>query len=937
MNNWKNLLRKIWPGIRFKLSFFTTLFVFLFLGVVSILFYQIQKNTLEENLEREIKAPISYINRLVLDIDNLSRSLVLVEDFKFHVEEKKKELSQFKTTVVYRQQSFYNRMQDFWKAVGLNAQYKLAKKSVDTYYSRYLSDAEIKELESKIKSQFVTSRGTSVSEPSWKELQAIARQVSVLERQEKQEKKSSKALLGSQARLRNRIQKFFQEDFKTNIEERGFNSLSIRIQSVGLNGEVFLDTDKIVTSSEFQGKPLFADPNFLKFREGLFKIDSLEKISEENFGKEVFKVGRFEYEVETRPIYRNPISTAKAALILQETNRFNSSWKQFLEEDKKLCEEFKLSAAEIAKRLEELRKDAKVQPAKDPQFASLVKKYSALLEKREGLFKKLNPNPSLEKTRIENLKKQVSEISAKIKGLEKTLEEIRKLEKKNVPKEESLEEEIEKLEKQKSLVESSFEDWSDSKELQLSSAIYTLRNSLLLEFVSLPFRLDSNAYLEYLQNDSYRRLYSARISNIRNWILQANSELDLPKFYFEKKLNLPLENAILSRSRSEAEEFMWKLDATPIANWDEALKKESISYKFLESNLSGFNLVLIDRTASYQKIRENRTNLLKIAGGIGCFAILLSFFFSNLLVKKLKMISKNATEVGNGNLEIEFPKAGWDEIGDLSESLNAMLHGLKEREDMKGEMMIASEIQKQLLPKDFPKNMESELEFGKFYKAMTGVGGDYFDFIPLGDSKVVICIGDVSNHGVGPGMIMALLRAQLHSIIRKGETNPKKILIELNDTLFADTPDTMFVTFFLAIFDKTTNELRYSSAGHTKPIIFRSADQSLKFLKAGGLPLGMDDREFFESTIELIATKLEKGDVLFHYTDGLTEAMNASKEQFGVERLGAVLKTSISQKPNEVILAVGKSLEDFTKKKVFSETNSEFHDDIAMILVQRRK
>ena len=136
-------------------------------------------------------------------------------------------------------------------------------------------------------------------------------------------------------------------------------------------------------------------------------------------------------------------------------------------------------------------------------------------------------------------------------------------------------------------------------------------------------------------------------------------------------------------------------------------------------------------------------------------------------------MSSASAEVRKGNLQVEFNDKGYDELATLGQSLNGMVVGLKEREEMRGELAAAEEIQKRLLPSATPKNIAGRADLAGFYKAMAGVGGDYFDYIALGTDYVAIAMGDVSSHGVGPALVMAMTRATLHAQLREKEISIK--------------------------------------------------------------------------------------------------------------------------------------------------------------------
>jgi serine phosphatase RsbU (regulator of sigma subunit) len=137
------------------------------------------------------------------------------------------------------------------------------------------------------------------------------------------------------------------------------------------------------------------------------------------------------------------------------------------------------------------------------------------------------------------------------------------------------------------------------------------------------------------------------------------------------------------------------------------------------------------------------------------------------------------------------------------------------------------------------------------------------------------------------------------------------------------------------MYDTNTHELTFTSAGHNKPVVYRKKDNACKLLKAGGLPLGMDDNEFFETTIDLRKTSLEPGDFFFQFTDGVNEAMNATREQYGNERLYNFIQEHQTLPSQDLIQEIALDVQNFTGKKIICDGPSELNDDIAMIGLRR--
>ncbi|AOP35486.1 guanylate cyclase [Leptospira tipperaryensis] len=986
------VLRKFLPGIRAKLSFFTAILVVSILAITSVIYYNQQKNALEEKMNSELKAPLEYVNSAVLDLENLSHSLILIEEFKIRVKEKKQQLSKFKRKVLQKEGGLFGALKSFGASIGLKVKYNYYHKSVDTYFTRYLSEKEIQEFENKVKGELRKENGAPIDSKLYEKMLSLAKQtasarinvesanarieeieeelknleteISASESDSKKKNtlisekeillKESKTLskdipglenksaLGETA-LTKTLQNFFRGAYKDKIASLGLLPDKVRILAYDASGKQTLDTGLLFPQSSGTGKKLLSLREFEESRAGLFQNQDILKVIQEYGEPENYEVGGRQYEVSYRSVFRNPGTAERSKILANEISENLSGWKEYLEEDKK----FSLNLGELSQtlkgRLSELRKTGKTKPSSDSEFKNLYSQYKKILKRRETKLEELNPYKKAQKKWEEDWKSEKNSLSVQSKSLNEELLLWRKKEvmpakadeTKISPEEiqeriRSLEAKAEEVRESLERLEANKDDWSQLALFQVPDTIAGLREAALDEFAFLPYRSDSNSMRRYWKDEEERKLTKKKWTLLREWILSGNSETELPK----SKLPI-LDSGILIRSRSEAEEWMWALDSTPLLSDIEGETK-GLGYDLLLKNHLGYNIVLLDRTEGLRKIRQNREELLRYTALIGGFAVLLAYLLAWVAAKRIKVIINKTEEVGKGNLNVEFPSAGYDEIGILSESLNQMTHGLKDREEMKGELLAAEEIQKRLLPDKLPSNLGNAVEFGAFYKAMAGVGGDYYDFIELSKTEVALCVGDVSNHGVGPAIVMSLFRAQVRSILRKGERDLRKILLELNEYLYSDTPDHIFVTFFIAIYDQSSAKMRYISAGHVKPLLYDSSEKKLRELPGGGLPIGMDENSFFETTIEPKTFQMDQGDIFFQYTDGLDEARNPQGTMYGKERLFKVLAANANQTPAQVIQAVVDDLDAYTGKSIGSSGFSELSDDIAMISMKRK-
>jgi|GEM_PF-221783 len=230
----------------------------------------------------------------------------------------------------------------------------------------------------------------------------------------------------------------------------------------------------------------------------------------------------------------------------------------------------------------------------------------------------------------------------------------------------------------------------------------------------------------------------------------------------------------------------------------------------------------------------------------------------------------------------------------------------------------ASEIQQALLPRKIPQI--GNCQIAASWNPARTVAGDYYDLIQLNDHTVAVCIADV----VGKGMPAALLMSNLQSLVRAFATDnipPAELCNKINNVLGRNIPKGKFITFCIGIIDLQRMEMQYSNAGHNRPIIKRS-DRSLITLLEAGPGLGiMTGHQYKESRVSL-----HSGDFIIFYTDGITEAMNHQREEFGEDRFSAILSdtslTNADALHNKIVSEV----------KTFSQ--NDLRDDVTLVIVE---
>lgn len=247
-----------------------------------------------------------------------------------------------------------------------------------------------------------------------------------------------------------------------------------------------------------------------------------------------------------------------------------------------------------------------------------------------------------------------------------------------------------------------------------------------------------------------------------------------------------------------------------------------------------------------------------------------------------------------------------------------------EQERIGSELRVATGIQKEMLPHSFSLSRDDIDIFGSLTPARE-VGGDLYDFF-VRDEKLFFCIGDVSGKGVPSAIVMAVI----HTMFRMAsahENQPARIMQTINETACEGNDSNIFVTMFIGVLDLPTGHLRYCNAGHDKPVIMENGQWTIENCKAN-LPIGL----FKDFKYVMEETMLDNHAMLFLYTDGLTEAMNLERKQFGLDCVMEVLKErdDLNLKPEELVKQMRQAVVRFCR-------GAERSDDLTMLAIRYEK
>jgi len=327
-----------------------------------------------------------------------------------------------------------------------------------------------------------------------------------------------------------------------------------------------------------------------------------------------------------------------------------------------------------------------------------------------------------------------------------------------------------------------------------------------------------------------------------------------------------------------------------------------------------------------------RTALLGLAG-----LVLLAFAVINVvrsMTGPLRRLSKAADELAQGNFELALPPARYhDEVGALTASFESMRTSLKDyirdltettaaKERIQSELKVATDIQASLLPRVFPAFPErSEFDIFASMDPAKEVGGDFYDFFFLDDNNLCFLIADVADKGVPAALYMMVAKTLLKS---EGQRlrEPDAMLTSVNRILAADNERCMFATVFCAILDVSTGQLRYANAGHNPPVILDSNGLRFLAMKAELMLGPVPGTEYHTARL-----RLQAGDTIFLYTDGVTEAKDPRERLYGEQALREALAKVAGQDPATII----HSIRDDLRRHAAGAPQS---DDVTMLALK---
>jgi sigma-B regulation protein RsbU (phosphoserine phosphatase) len=369
-----------------------------------------------------------------------------------------------------------------------------------------------------------------------------------------------------------------------------------------------------------------------------------------------------------------------------------------------------------------------------------------------------------------------------------------------------------------------------------------------------------------------------------------------------------------------------------VAQWEVAGSTQDALF-MVRSRISAVLKVLFSQKADW----DNSFGLVLISALAILFliveliALMIGVSLSRSITRAVHNLYEGTERIMEGDFSHRIKIQGKDQLAALSGSFNRMTENVerllrvaKEKERYEAELSIAREVQAQLYPSSVPES--AGLALTALYKPARSVSGDYFDYRRVGDSAIVIALGDVAGKGISAALLMATIQSAFRSrvtALSNGHVpNPAEIVAELNKHLHANTEAAKYATFFLGVFDEKESVLTYTNAGHLEPILIRDGKASK--LDVNGMVIGA----FPFAKYNCSQLRLDPGDRVVWYTDGITEPENEYGEMFGEERLIELLLKQGPRSDRELLEEISAAVERWTE-------SPELQDDMTLLVAHR--
>jgi serine phosphatase RsbU (regulator of sigma subunit) len=298
--------------------------------------------------------------------------------------------------------------------------------------------------------------------------------------------------------------------------------------------------------------------------------------------------------------------------------------------------------------------------------------------------------------------------------------------------------------------------------------------------------------------------------------------------------------------------------------------------------------------------------LLQVIGAISFMLLFIYFIaalFAGVLIfsisRAVNRIEKGTKAVERGDFSYRIAMKPSNQLGEMAlsfdrmtESIASLLTNVAEKERLQSEIEIAATIQRNLLPKEGPQFRG--VSFSAHFEPTASIGGDYYDVFNLDKSRLAVAIGDVSGHGLSTGLVMAMVKAAITTLVEEG-ADETSLFRRLNELVYRSTERRAFMTLAFTIFDLQHGTIRHTNAGHLYPYLLRENLPPMA-IEGPSLPLGVRS----EITTRTVEVDLQEGDAIVYLSDGIVEAQDENGDPLGFDTLEALLARLEDRSPTAI-------------------------------------
>ena len=287
--------------------------------------------------------------------------------------------------------------------------------------------------------------------------------------------------------------------------------------------------------------------------------------------------------------------------------------------------------------------------------------------------------------------------------------------------------------------------------------------------------------------------------------------------------------------------------------------------------------------------------------------------------------------IANGPIGAPFSQGDFVVFKSIAEQsafalYNAIIYSMaNEKKRLDHDLEIARDIQRILLPAEAPAI--NGFQISGISVPSRQVSGDYFDYIRVDDERLGVAIADVSGKGVPASLIMAICRSVLRSEAARNPS-PADVLRKVNRQLYPDIKEDMFISMAYLILDHQRHGITLARAGHDAPLLYKQQSQTVTPVKSPGMVVGIDSGSVFDRLTIDFAVPLERDDCLVLYTDGVTEALNAEEDEFGLDRMIQSVRASATDGAQTIVKRIIEDVRNFTG-------SVPQNDDITLIAIRK--